>query len=416
MATRQFSAYQSRIIIKSGFFRGPAAHSYVLFDEGTGFECFGDKSGGRKLAGTTGRMDLGMAHKLHSAMPIALITLKHTDFPLGTQTLAKTIFGKKFSVSIDSGAAGILYLVNGVCHMASNRTIAPTKLTVNKVDGYKATCAVWGTYGTHTVFDLALADRYLDEFLKGLGITNKRLKRAFKDAVKKVVGNNIPAYLMRHVQDSANAGWRRRLKNLGIYSEDYLTNRYAVSPKMGDSNVPYDSIPLLDKIEMLYHPENLAKESDLATKEHELFLRDYIGEDQPNSMIDKLQVCRADLLSSLNDFGGSGAPGQEGMVVGSTEEDGLVSTLKIAEKMNNHFNSYMEQTQKALGTDAKFEEFHNMKPGEELLLFNPDQLEISLNQISMGIASDEGLQKKMRDFEKAVLESGWDGSEEDPNN
>lgn len=93
-----------------------ADHTYVRSDDGYKWGCFGRDSGGSQVcAGTAGSKKADCLSKPRTSVYYA----------------------------------GLLYAVHGVCHQAANRILYRTGRTVSAANGYWASWAVYGTYGTN---------------------------------------------------------------------------------------------------------------------------------------------------------------------------------------------------------------------------------------------------------------------------
>ena len=100
-----------------------ADHTYVVATKNgktvKRYGCWGRDAGGRKVC--DGKGDTGIAECIAS----------------------KAIIG--------DDTAGIVYMVNGVCHQTANRILRSSKKTVSGAKAYAASWALYGAYGARTV-------------------------------------------------------------------------------------------------------------------------------------------------------------------------------------------------------------------------------------------------------------------------
>jgi hypothetical protein len=114
---------------KDAFIQGsPVDHTYVVCNDSR-FPCFGGDTGGHSLSDTQGYNDL------------AKVMILNEDIHV---TLTLPLIGDVF-IRTD---AGIIYAVNGVCHIASNRLMVQSRKTVASARGSKQSFALFGVYGT----------------------------------------------------------------------------------------------------------------------------------------------------------------------------------------------------------------------------------------------------------------------------
>lgn len=92
-----------------------ADHTYVECSEGKGWSCWGGKTGGQYLNSGTG-------------------STKRADM----------------IANLDERAGITRYLIDGVCHQAANRILAPAGILVSEARGYRLSLAIFGTYGRST--------------------------------------------------------------------------------------------------------------------------------------------------------------------------------------------------------------------------------------------------------------------------
>jgi hypothetical protein len=109
----------------------PADHTYVVCSD-KAFGCFGGSSGGRELSETSGYNELSKVDILNVNTPINL-------FIPGF---------KQVSVPLPTGDAGIIYGINGVCHMAANRLMVQSGKDVHDARFSSVSFALYGVYGT----------------------------------------------------------------------------------------------------------------------------------------------------------------------------------------------------------------------------------------------------------------------------
>lgn len=89
-----------------------ADHTYVECGAGRAWGCWGGKTGGDFLTSGTG-------------------STKRADM----------------IADLDGKAGIIRYLIDGVCHQAANRVLAPAGILVSEARGYRLSLAIFGTYG-----------------------------------------------------------------------------------------------------------------------------------------------------------------------------------------------------------------------------------------------------------------------------
>jgi hypothetical protein len=111
--------------------QSPADHTYVICSN-KAFGCFGASSGGRKLNDTGGYNELSKVDILNHNTPINL-------FIPGF---------KKVNIPLPTGDAGIIYGINGVCHMAANRLMVQSEKCVHDARFSSVSFALFGVYGT----------------------------------------------------------------------------------------------------------------------------------------------------------------------------------------------------------------------------------------------------------------------------
>lgn len=111
--------------------QSPADHTYVVCSD-KAFGCFGASSGGRKLSDTSGFNELPKVDILNQNTPINL-------FIPGF---------KQVSIPLPTGDAGIIYGINGVCHMAANRLMVQSGKDVHDARFSSVSFALYGVYGT----------------------------------------------------------------------------------------------------------------------------------------------------------------------------------------------------------------------------------------------------------------------------
>jgi len=109
-------------------------HTYVKFENEETFKCAGGDRGGEVLSDASGEQDIALARDFNKEMSIPV----EIEIP---------IFGKE-TFYLPTGDTGIIYGVNGVCHMMANRIICPSGKTVHNAKGYLLSSALFGTYGT----------------------------------------------------------------------------------------------------------------------------------------------------------------------------------------------------------------------------------------------------------------------------
>jgi hypothetical protein len=90
-----------------------ADHTYVTSSDNRSWGCFGRSAGGASLANASGNGDSDIADCL----------------------------------SQQNSRAGLVYLVTGVCHQASNRILDPASALVTAARGYQASWHLYSTYG-----------------------------------------------------------------------------------------------------------------------------------------------------------------------------------------------------------------------------------------------------------------------------
>ncbi|MCK5294272.1 MAG: hypothetical protein KAJ49_06435 [Arcobacteraceae bacterium] len=328
------------IMVKPAFFQGsPVDHTYVKFDDGTAFPCAGGNSGGKKLKDGSGEENLQLAKKFNKPMSIPIII--HVPF-LGD----KTIF------HIPTGDTGIIYGINGVCHMMADRILVESKVTVKEARGFFLSSGLFGIYGVHVPYSMStLIGRLLDTVLKKLP---KYLRVLLKKALSNIGGSPVSAFA-KILERGVRKTWKQRLKENNIDGGEYM------------KNINADQLSLHDKLDFIYSDENLMTYPDIALQEHEAVIKDILGDTIDDNMVQ-------DLIKYMKEFND-----QISIEKNSLANDGS-SNKDLIEDINRKTNEYLKNVHNLVG-DEKYEKLFNTKLDEEVVLFDNDQFDSMLKDV-----------------------------------
>lgn len=175
------------------FFEGsPADHTYVVCSD-KAFGCFGASSGGRELNDTSGYNELSKVDILNVNTPINL-------FIPGF---------KQISVPLPTGDAGIIYGINGVCHMAANRLMTQSGKDVHDARFSAVSFALYGVYGTQVPVEVvATVVSLITAFATGPFL----LVKAALLALEAMAAMAVKALMEFYVQDA----WQDKLTSAGL--------------------------------------------------------------------------------------------------------------------------------------------------------------------------------------------------------
>lgn len=172
--------------------QSPADHTYVICAD-KAFGCFGGSSGGRKLNDTSGFNELSKVDTLNHNTPINL-------FIPGF---------KQVSIPLPTGDAGIIYGINGVCHMAANRLMVQSGKDVHDARFSSVSFAMYGVYGTQVPVEVITAAVAL---ITAVATGPFLLVKAALLALQAMGGVAVKALLEYYAREA----WQEKLASTGI--------------------------------------------------------------------------------------------------------------------------------------------------------------------------------------------------------
>ncbi len=324
------------VMVYPAFFGGsPVDHTYIKFENGITFPCGGGSTGGEILKNASGKQDIEIAKRFNETLPIPIIV--HVP-----------IWGDKTLFKIPTGDTGVIYAINGVCHMMANRILVQSKVMVKEARGYGVSSSLFGNYGLLVPYQSALLQRLLDTILESLP---KLVRIAFENGLKYLSGSILDAF-SKILEKGIRKAWQERLKENGI----------EIGVRM--KNVSKDELSLYDKLDLLYSEENLMVNPNISLQEYETVLRDMLDERIDDKTMQDLIKCMEDFHSDL----------------AIEERNAILSNKELIDGINQKVNNYLQSVHKLVG-DEKYEKLFNAKPNEEIKLFNYNEFESMLENV-----------------------------------
>ncbi|MEI6859417.1 MAG: hypothetical protein V5788_06485 [Shewanella sp.] len=319
--------------------KSPVDHTYVEFDGHGPFPCHGHSKGGHVLEGASGEENYALAKKFNAKMKLPF--KKHIPI-IGNITL----------FHIPTGDTGIIYAINGVCHMMADRILVPSEKTVYNARGFVISSGLYGVYGVYIPISMELLiKKLMDTVFDGLP---KKIRKILKKMLESMSSNPIVSFA-RLVEAAAQSEWRARLKKNDIPIDNHM--RITADSTLGD------------KINSIYNEDNLIESTNLPAQEHEVVLKHILGEDIDNETINKLKDCMEEFRSSTASDSAT------------KDVNGEKSTEDIMSELNDRANNYLSEANKILGAE-KFEKLFKVKPGERIQLFDHKQFDATLQNIT----------------------------------